>query len=131
MGMKEEIQTESAPRAIGPYSQGVRIGNFLLLSGQIPIEPMTGMVVRGGIEAETRQVLENLSAVLERGGAALKDVVKTTVFLKDLADFDDMNGIYEEFFEPPYPARSTVGVKGLPKGVSVEIDAVAVIDSET
>ncbi len=127
--MKEEIKTDRAPRAIGPYSQGVRIGNLLFLSGQIPIEPMTGMVVRGGIEAETRQVLENLAVVLESGGAALKDVVKTTVFLKNLDDFDDMNGIYGEFFKPPYPARSTVGVKGLPKGVSVEIDAVAVINS--
>jgi 2-iminobutanoate/2-iminopropanoate deaminase len=125
--MSEEIKTDRAPRAIGPYSQGVRIGKLLLLSGQIPIEPMTGEVVRGGIEAETRQVLDNLSAVLEKGGATLKDVVKTTIFLKDLADFDDMNGIYEEFFEPPYPARSTVGVKGLPKGVSVEIDAVAIV----
>ena len=128
--VKEEIKTNRAPQAIGPYSQGVRIGRHLFLSGQIPIEPMTGEVVPGDITAQTRQVLVNLKAVLEAGGAGLKDVVKTTVYLKDLARFSDMNGIYAEFFAPPYPARATVGVRELPRGVEGEIDAIAVLGDE-
>jgi 2-iminobutanoate/2-iminopropanoate deaminase len=128
--VKEEIRTDKAPQAIGPYSQGVKIGRFLFLSGQIPIEPLTGEVVPGGIEDQTRKVLTNLKMVLEEGGGRLADVVKTTVYLKDLALFSDMNGIYGEFFTPPYPARATVGVRELPKGVDVEIDAVAVIGDE-
>ena len=126
---KEAIKTDAAPSAIGPYSQGVRCGTQLFLSGQIAIDPRSGEVVRSSIEAETAQVLKNLSSVLAQAGATLEDVVKTTVFLKDLADFDDMNGIYSKFFTEPYPARSTIEVKGLPKGVRVEIDAVAVIGS--
>jgi 2-iminobutanoate/2-iminopropanoate deaminase len=128
--VKDEIRTDKAPQAIGPYSQGVKIGRFLFLSGQIPIEPLTGEVVPGGIEVQTRQVLTNLKMVLKEGGGRLADVVKTTVYLKDLALFSDMNGIYGEFFTPPYPARATVGVRELPKGVDVEIDAVAVIGEE-
>ncbi len=125
--VKEAIRTDAAPHAIGPYSQGVRCGTHLFLSGQIAIDPRSGEVVGGSIEAETTQVLKNLGSVLARAGATLEDVVKTTVFLTDLADFDDMNGIYSKFFTEPYPARSTIEVKGLPKGVRVEIDAVAVI----
>ena len=126
---KEAIRTDAAPSAIGPYSQGVRHGMHIFCSGQIAIDPRSGDVVRGSIEAETTQVLKNLSSVLAEAGATLEEVVKTTVFLVDLADFDDMNGVYAEFFTEPYPARTTVEVKGLPKGVRVEIDAVAVIGS--
>ncbi len=126
---KEAIKTDAAPRAIGPYSQGVRHGTQLFLSGQIAIDPHSGEVVRSSIEDETARVLKNLSSVLARAGATLEDVVKTTVFLTDMADFDDMNGIYSKFFTEPYPARSTVEVKALPKGVRVEIDAVAVTGS--
>ncbi len=126
---KEAIKTDAAPSAIGPYSQGVRHGTQIFCSGQIAIDPHSGAVVRTSIEAETAQVLKNLSSVLAQAGAALEDVVKTTVFLTDMADFDDMNGVYSKFFTEPYPARTTVEVKGLPKGVRVEIDAVAVIGS--
>ncbi len=123
----EAIKTNTAPGAIGPYSQGVRSGTHIFLSGQIPIDPASGEVVRESIEAETTQVLKNLSAVLAGAGATIADVVKTTVFLADLADFDAMNGIYAKFFQEPYPARSTIEVSALPKGVRVEIDAIAVI----
>lgn len=127
---KEAIHTERAPKAIGPYSQGVKIGRYLFLSGQIPIDPSTGELVSDGIEAQTRQVLKNLRAVLEDAGASMRDVVKTTVYLKDLSTFGDMNAIYGEFFTQPYPARATVEVKGLPKGAAVEIDAIAVVGDE-
>ncbi|MCC6502338.1 MAG: RidA family protein [Deltaproteobacteria bacterium] len=127
---KSEIKTEKAPKAIGPYSQGVRIGRHLFLSGQIPIEPLTGEVISGTIEAQTRQVLKNLQAVLEEAGAAMGDVVKTTVYLTDLSAFSEMNAVYGEFFGAPYPARATVGVSALPKGAGVEIDAIAVIGDE-
>ncbi len=128
--IKEEIKTDKAPLAIGPYSQGVRIGRFLFLSGQIPVEPASGTVVEGGITAQTRQVLKNLQSVLNAAGFRLKDVVKTTVFLKDLSCFADMNGVYGEFFSAPFPARATVEVSALPKGVEVEIDAIAVVGDE-
>lgn len=127
---KEEIKTDNAPKAIGPYSQGVKIGRQIFLSGQIPIDPLTGDVIDGDITAQTRQVLKNLQAVLEQSGASMKDVVKTTVFLESLANFTDMNSIYGEFFAEPYPARATVEVSALPKGVEVEIDAIAVIGDE-
>ena len=127
---KSEIKTEKAPRAIGPYSQGVRIGRHLFLSGQIPIEPTSGEVLSGSVEAQTRQVLKNLQAVLEEAGAAMGDVVKTTVYLTDLSAFSEMNAVYGEFFGAPYPARATVGVSALPKGAGVEIDAIAVIGDE-
>ncbi|HAO93814.1 MAG: reactive intermediate/imine deaminase [Deltaproteobacteria bacterium GWC2_56_8] len=127
---RKEIKTDRAPRAIGPYSQAVQIGRQIYLSGQIPIEPMTGEVVPGDIKIQTRQVLRNLQMVLSEAGAGLKDIVKTTVFLKDLSRFAEMNGVYGEFFMPPYPARATVEVSGLPKGVEIEIDAIAVIDDD-
>ena len=127
---KEEIKTERAPKAIGPYSQGVKIGRHLFLSGQIPIEPTSGEVLTGSVEAQTRQVLKNLQAVLEEAGATLNDVVKTTVYLRDLSAFAEMNSVYGEFFSAPYPARATVGVSALPKGSGVEIDAIAVIGDE-
>ncbi|MBI5902531.1 MAG: RidA family protein [Deltaproteobacteria bacterium] len=122
---KAEIKTGKAPQAIGPYSQGVKAGDFIFLSGQIPIDPASGTVVPGGIAAQTRQVLKNLRMVLEEGGASMKDVVKTTVFLKDLSAFNEMNSVYGEFFTEPYPARATVEVRGLPRGVDIEIDAIA------
>lgn len=124
---KEEIKTAQAPRAIGPYSQGVRMGRFVFLSGQIPIEPLSGEIVPGDIVPQTRQVLKNLQKILEEAGGSLKDVVKTTVFMKDLSKFADMNSVYGEFFTAPYPARATVEVKALPKSVDVEIDAIAVM----
>jgi len=127
---KLEIKTKGAPEAIGPYSQGVRAGGHLFLSGQIPIDPSTGSVVAGGIEAQTRQVLKNLQAVLEEEGATLDGVVKTTVYLTDLSAFAAMNSVYGEFFKAPYPARATVGVSSLPKGVGVEIDAIAAVGDE-
>jgi 2-iminobutanoate/2-iminopropanoate deaminase len=126
---KEEIISASAPAAIGPYSQAVRAGVFIFTSGQIPVEPSTGAVVDKGIGEQTRRVLENLRAVLEAAGSSLAGVVKTTVFLKDISAFAEMNKVYEGFFSPPYPARSTVAVKDLPKGVDIEIDAVAVKDA--
>lgn len=128
--IKEGISCKTAPEAIGPYSQGVKIGRHLYLSGQIPLDPITGDVIEGGIEAQTNQVLKNLKSILESVGAGLNDVVKTTVFMKDLNRFSDMNGIYARFFKEPFPARSTVEVSGLPKGVEVEIDAIAVIGDE-
>ncbi|MBI5643818.1 MAG: RidA family protein [Deltaproteobacteria bacterium] len=127
---KEEIKTDMAPKAIGPYSQGVKMGRFIFLSGQIPIEPLTGEVVPGDIKAQTRQAIKNLQMVLAQAGSSLKDVVKTTVYLKDLSEFSDMNEVYGEFFTPPYPARATVEVSALPKAVKIEIDAIAAIGDE-
>ncbi len=128
--IKQGIKTDKAPAAIGPYSQGVRIGRFIFLSGQIPVEPATGETVTGDIVAQTRQVLHNLQAVLEEAGASMNDVVKTTVYLKDIAQFGDMNGVYGDFFKPPYPARATVEAARLPKGVDIEIDAIAAVSDE-
>jgi len=124
---KKELRTDKAPKAIGPYAQAVMAKGMVFLSGQIPIDPLTGDIVPGGITAQTRQVLTNLKLVLEEAGGGLNDIVKTTVFLKDLGKFSDMNTVYGEFFGPPYPARATVGVNALPKGVEIEIDAIAVI----
>ncbi|MCA1953799.1 MAG: RidA family protein [Anaerolinea sp.] len=123
---KQIIQTENAPRAIGPYSIAVRVGDFVYTSGQIGLDPQSGVMVTGGIEAETRQVLTNLKAVVEAAGLTLQDVVKTTVFLKDMGDFAAMNAIYAEFFKENPPARSAVQVAALPKGALVEIEAVAI-----
>ena len=119
------ISTQKAPAAIGPYSQAIKVGNLLFASGQIPINPATGTIVEGGIKEQTRQSLTNVKAILEEAGLTLSDVVKTTVFLADMNDFADMNGVYAEFFSEPYPARSAVAVKTLPKGASVEIEVVA------
>ncbi len=125
--MKVVIATDNAPKAIGPYSQAVRANGFVFVSGQIPIDPTTNEVVKGDIAEQTRQVLNNIKAILEASGATLHDVVKTTVYLKDLNKFGNMNQVYGEFFTTPFPARATVEVSNLPKGVDVEIDAVAVI----
>ena len=123
--MKKPIQTHRAPAAIGPYSQAIASGPWVFCSGQIPIDPATGETETGGIEAQTRRVLENLKAVLEEAGTGLDRVVKTTVFLADLADFAAMNAVYGGFFPDVPPARSTVQVAGLPRGVAIEIEAVA------
>jgi len=121
---KHIIQSSQAPPAIGPYSQAVAAGPFLLISGQIPLDK-TGNKVEGDIVVQTVQVLENLKAILNAAGLTLKDVVKTTVFLADLAHFQEMNRVYSEFFPEAPPARSTIQVAGLPRGVAVEIEAVA------
>ena len=123
--MKKAISTTKAPAAIGPYSQAIKVGNLVYTSGQIPIDPATGSFVEGGIKEQTRQSLNNIKAILEEAGLTLSNVVKTTVFLADMNDFADMNAVYAEFFTPPYPARSAVAVKTLPKGALVEIEVVA------
>ena len=123
--MKKVISTSKAPAAIGPYSQAIQVGNFLYTSGQIPIDPATGQFAEGGIKEQTRQSLLNVKAILEESGLTMSDVVKTTVFMADMNDFADMNSVYAEFFSEPYPARSAVAVKTLPKGALVEIEVVA------
>ena len=123
--MKQVISTHQAPAAIGPYSQAIRVGNLLYTSGQIPINPATGSLVEGGIKEQTRQSLTNIKAILEEAGLTMAHVVKTTVFMADMNDFADMNAVYAEFFAEPYPARSAVAVKTLPKGALVEIEVVA------
>ncbi|MFQ5701764.1 MAG: Rid family detoxifying hydrolase [Acidobacteriota bacterium] len=123
---KRRIATKKAPEAIGPYSQAVAAGGLIFLSGQIPIDPARGVLVEGGIEAQTDRVMRNLAAVLEAAGAALSDVVKTTVYLADLQDFEAMNRTYAGFFDQEPPARATVEVSRLPKGTRLEIEAVAV-----
>ena len=119
------ISTKKAPAAIGPYSQAIQVGNLVYTSGQIPIDPATGVFVEGGIREQTRQSLLNVKAILEEAGLTMSDVVKTTVFLADMNDFADMNAVYAEFFAEPYPARSAVAVKMLPKGALVEIEVIA------
>jgi len=121
------IKSDRAPRAIGPYSPAIQTPQYVFTSGQIGIDPETGDLVSGGIEAETRQVLMNLSNLLGVAGLTLARVVKTTVFLRDMADFAQMNAIYAEFFTQDPPARTTVAANGLPKGAAVEIDAVAYV----
>jgi 2-iminobutanoate/2-iminopropanoate deaminase len=122
----EVIKTDKAPEAIGPYSQAIVAGSFVYTSGQIPINPQTGEVVGGGIEEQTEQVLKNLKNVLEAAGSGLNKVVKTTVFIKDMDSFAKINEIYAKYFSEPYPARSCVEVSKLPKGVLIEIEAVAI-----
>ena len=123
--MKKVISTTKAPAAIGPYSQAIKVGNLVYTSGQIPIDPATGVFVAGGIKEQTRQSLFNVKAILEEAGLTMSDVVKTTVFMADMNDFADMNAVYAEFFAEPYPARSAVAVKTLPKGALVEIEVIA------
>ena len=122
------ISTKQAPAAIGPYSQAIQVGNLVYTSGQIPIDPATGAFVEGGIKEQTRQSLTNVKAILEEAGLTMANVVKTTVFLADMADFADMNSVYAEFFSEPYPARSAVAVKTLPKGALVEIEVIAEVE---
>lgn len=119
------IATQRAPSAIGPYSQAVRCGNLLFISGQIPIDPDTGELVKGDLEEQAERVLKNLKAILEAAGLGLEDVVKTTLFLKDLGNFEKINNIYRRYFLNNPPARSTVEVSRLPKDAEVEIEAIA------
>ena len=123
---KEVIFTEKAPKAIGPYSQAIKSGNLLFISGQVPVNPTTGELT-GDIKVQTRQVLENLKSILVAAGASTADVVKTTVFLKNLDDFNVINKIYDEYFLKDAPARSTIEVLRIPRGALIEIEAIAVI----
>jgi len=123
--MKNPIQTQHAPAAIGPYSQAIEINGWVLCSGQLGLDPASGKLVEGGIEAETRRLLENIRAVLAAVKLTLADIVSTTIFLIDLKDFDIVNRVYGEHFATPYPARSTVQVAALPRGARIEIAAIA------
>lgn len=125
--MKQVIKTSAAPAAIGPYSQAIQVGNLVYTSGQLPIDPATGNFPEGGIKEQTRQSLKNIQAILQGGGLSMTSVVKTTVFMADMNDFADMNAVYAEFFSEPYPARSAVAVKTLPKGALVEIEVIGEI----
>jgi 2-iminobutanoate/2-iminopropanoate deaminase len=122
---KKQIQTDKAPKASGPLSQGIAAGGFVFSSGQLPVDPATGKIVLGGIEDQTRQVLKNLSAVLEAGGSSLDHVVKCTVLMTDLTEFAAMNKVYAEFFKAPCPARATFQVGGLALGAKIEIECIA------
>ena len=127
--MKREIQTPDAPKAIGPYSQGIVANGFVFCSGQIPLVPETGEILLGSVEDQTRQVLKNLKAILEAAGSSADRVVKCTVFLQDMNDFQAMNKVYGEFFKPPFPARAAVQAARLPRDVKVEIEAIAIFSS--
>jgi 2-iminobutanoate/2-iminopropanoate deaminase len=124
-GKKTAIATDKAPAAIGPYSQAVRVGDLVFCSGQIPLDPATGALVEGEFAAQARRALDNLTAVLGGAGLSMDDVVRTTIYLADLADFAEANRVYAEYFTAPYPARSTVQAAALPKGARVEIDVIA------
>jgi len=124
---KKVIHTEKAPKAIGPYSQAIQAGSFLFLSGQIPLDPKTGELVKGDIRQQTQQVLENLKGVLESQKLGMEDVVKVTIFLKNIGDFNQVNGVYGTYFSSSPPARSTVAVAGLPRDVEIEIEAIALV----
>ncbi len=124
--MLRQVKTEKAPAAIGPYSQAIIIGGFVFCAGQIGLDPKTGRLVEG-VEAQTKRALENLSAVLEAAGSSLENVVKTTIYLKNIEDFEHVNKVYSKFFGNTKPARSTVEVSNLPKGALVEIEAIAVV----
>ena len=128
--MKEVIQTSGAPQAIGAYSQAVRVGDWLFLSGQIAMDPSSGEVAGNDAATQTRRVLDNLAAVLQAAGGSLADVVKTTVYVVDMIDFPVVNTVYAEYFSEPYPARAAVQVARLPKNVRVEIDAIASLSKE-
>lgn len=125
--MKQEVKTEKAPKAIGPYSQGIIAKGFVFVSGQIPLDPTSGELSLGTIEEQTRLVLRNVGAVLEAAGSSYEKVVKCTVFLQDMNDFSPMNQVYAEFFRAPFPARAAVQVARLPREVKVEIEAIAVL----
>lgn len=122
---REAVQTDRAPKAIGPYEQAIKVDGFVFTAGQIPIDPKTGSIVEGDIKTQTRQVLENLKGVLEAAGSSLERAVKATVFLKDMGDFAAMNEVYSQYLGDAKPARSTVAVADIPRGALVEIDLVA------
>lgn len=121
----KQISTQNAPAAIGPYSQAIEVNGFVYASGQLPIDPATGAFPEGGVKEQTRQSILNVKAILEEAGLALSNIVKTTVYLADMGDFAAMNEIYSQFFAQPFPARSAIAVKALPKGALVEVEVVA------
>jgi len=123
--VRQAVSTSSAPQAIGPYSQGVRAGSLLFVSGQVPIDPTTGHIIEGDIAAQTHRVFQNIGEILKAGGASFDHVVRTTVFLADMNDFTAMNAVYATYFAAPAPARATVQVSRLPKDARVEIDVIA------
>lgn len=125
---KQIISTSNAPAAIGPYSQAVKVGNTVYFSGQIPLDPATGNVVEGGIDAQARRAFDNLKAVAEAAGGSLDQVVRVGLFVTDLKDFATVNAVMQDYFKAPYPARSTVQVAALPKGVAFEVEATMVLD---
>jgi reactive intermediate/imine deaminase len=125
---RQIIHTDRAPAAIGPYSQAVRAGNTVYFSGQIPLDPTTGDIVSGGIEAQARQAFDNLKAVAEAAGGSLDKIVRLGLYLTDLGQFAVVNAVMQDYFQAPFPARSTIEVSGLPKGAGFEVDAVMVID---
>ena len=124
----DAVHTDKAPAALGPYSQAMKVGNFLFLSGQIPVNPSTGELITSGIQDETRQCLENAKAILDEAGTSLGKVVKATVFIKDMDQFGKINEVYAEYFKENKPARSCVEVARLPKDINIEIEMIAVID---
>jgi 2-iminobutanoate/2-iminopropanoate deaminase len=124
---KKIIQTDKAPKAIGPYSQAIQAANFLFLSGQLPLEPESGELVKGDIRQQTQRVLENVKGVLESQNLGLKDVVKVTIFLKDMGNFSQVNEVYATYFPTSPPARSTVEISGLARGAGIEIEAIALL----
>ena len=125
--MLSAVSTESAPKALGPYSQAVRAGQFLFVSGQVPIDPATGQMVAGDIAEQTRRVFQNIGEILSAGGASFQRVVRTSVYLADLSDFAAMNDIYATFFTPPQPARSTIQAARLPRDARIEVDVIAFV----
>lgn len=126
--MKKIISTTDAPAAVGPYSQAVRVGSTIYCAGQIPLDPKSGQLVSGGIDAQAKRVMENISGILKAEGLTFENIAKTTIFLMDMADFQTVNEIYASYFKQAPPARSTVQVAGLPKGARVEIEVIAVAD---
>jgi reactive intermediate/imine deaminase len=128
MTNKISIQTENAPMPVGTYSQAIKIDKNVYLSGQIPLDPKHGILVKGNIENQVKQIFENLAAVAKAAGGDLKNLVKLTIFLQDLSDFPIINSVMKDYFKPPYPARSTIGVVSLPMGAKVEIEAIMVLD---
>lgn len=127
---KECLTCDAVPTAIGPYSVAVSTGSLIFISGQLPLDKETGTLVEGGIQAQTRQALKNMKAILESAGSGMQNVVKTTVFLMDMGQFAEMNAVYAEFFSSDFPARSAIQVAGLPKGAIVEIEAIAMVPRE-
>ena len=126
--MKKVIATSEAPKAVGPYSQAVAVGNFLFCAGQIPLDPATGELIEGDVAAQADRVLQNVAGVLRANGMTFANVVKSTVFMVDLGKFADMNAVYSKYFSEPFPARSTIQVAALPKGSQVEIEVIAVAE---
>ena len=127
MGVRQAVATDKAPKAIGPYSQGIRSGNLLFISGQVPIDPATGNIIEGDIKTQTDRVMRNLTAILEAAGGSMDNVLRCTVYLKDMNDFAAMNEVYGSYFSQPAPARSTIQAVRLPKDANVEIDVIAAL----